>query len=275
MARSAAPEPRRRGDLGLRFLSAVVVGPLVLAAEVAGGWAFAAVAVAICAAGAIEWERLTAAGRPVGTLATVALTVLPGLFLEATGSLPPALGSLVAVFVAGAVVRRGGPGSLLAAAGPAYLGAAAFAVIWLRTLPSGATGPVLWLLLVVWATDIGGYTAGRAIGGPKLAPRLSPAKTWAGAAGALTFAMAVGLVMARVVPGPGIAAAIALAAALSVTAQIGDLFESWLKRRCGAKDSGGMMPGHGGVLDRIDGLVAASLAMAAMVAGFGPALGWS
>ena len=111
----------------------------------------------------------------------------------------------------------------------------------------------LWTLALVWATDIGAYFAGRAIGGPKLAPRLSPNKTWAGLVGGVLLAALFGAAMHR---SYGLPLRLTLATpALAVVAQAGDLYESWLKRRAGVKDSGTLIPGHGGVLDRLDGLV--------------------
>ena len=114
----------------------------------------------------------------------------------------------------------------------------------------------LWALALVWATDIGAYFAGRSIGGPKLAPRVSPSKTWSGLAGGVLAALLLGFLLHRLAGLP-----IQLAAAsglLAVAAQLGDLVESWMKRRAGVKDSGTLLPGHGGVMDRLDGVVAAA-----------------
>jgi phosphatidate cytidylyltransferase len=123
---------------------------------------------------------------------------------------------------------------------------------------------IFWLLLVVWGTDIGAYFAGRSLGGPKLAPRFSPNKTWSGLAGGAATAALVGLVAAIWMPVmPMLLLAIG-SAMIAVVAQIGDLFESSLKRQFDAKDSSNLIPGHGGLLDRIDGVLAASLAVAAI-----------
>jgi phosphatidate cytidylyltransferase len=128
-------------------------------------------------------------------------------------------------------------------------------LIWLRD--NGAT-PVLFVILVVCATDIGAYFTGREIGGPKLAPALSPSKTWAGLGGGMVAAALVATICSSFAPYPASApVAFVLGGILAALSQGGDLFESWLKRRAGVKDSGNLIPGHGGLLDRVDGLVAA------------------
>ena len=138
------------------------------------------------------------------------------------------------------------------AAGIFYVGLPIFALLAIRAQPGGLV-LTLWAMALVWACDIGAYAAGRTIGGPKLAPRISPAKTWAGLGGGVLLAtlLAVAMHVSLTLP-------IRLVIAtpfLAVLAQAGDLFESWLKRRAGVKDSGNILPGHGGILDRIDGIV--------------------
>ncbi len=143
----------------------------------------------------------------------------------------------------------------VAVAGLLYVGLACFSLAQLRQAPHGFAN-VIFVMLVVWAGDIGAYIAGRWIGGPRMAPSLSPGKTWSGAAGGLFCSTLAGLGVALAVSSPGHAAF--AAAALAVVAQAGDLLESGLKRWSGAKDSGGLIPGHGGLLDRLDGLLAAA-----------------
>jgi phosphatidate cytidylyltransferase len=127
-----------------------------------------------------------------------------------------------------------------------------------RRDPSFGFAALMFVLLVVWATDIGGYFAGRLIGGPKLWPRVSPKKTWAGAIGG--FAASLGVAVGFAVSGFGkLVSLLLLAAMLSIAAQLGDLLESAIKRRFGVKDSGHLIPGHGGLMDRLDGFVAAIL----------------
>lgn len=144
------------------------------------------------------------------------------------------------------------------AAGILYIGIAGIALIELRHDNEAGRANVLFLVLVVWASDIGAYMAGRAFGGPRLAPGISPNKTWSGAAGGLASAILVGVLAAWILAPGGASRAAAVAAMLGVMAQAGDLLESWIKRRFDVKDSSGLIPGHGGLLDRLDGLIAAA-----------------
>jgi phosphatidate cytidylyltransferase len=158
-----------------------------------------------------------------------------------------------------------------AALGMAYFAPACLALVWLRADTVTGRGNVLFLVLVVWASDIGAYLSGRLFGGPKLAPRISPGKTWSGALGGLASVVLVGLIAAQIVPGGSLWRAGLVAACLGVAAQSGDLLESALKRRAGVKDSGRLMPGHGGLLDRLDGMLFAAplAAVLALTAGEG------
>jgi phosphatidate cytidylyltransferase len=171
---------------------------------------------------------------------------------------------------------RGGLPGIWLAFGVLYIGAAAVALIHLRGDASAGLVNVLFLFLTVWASDIGAYAAGRCFGGPKLAPSVSPNKTWSGAAGGLLSAVAIGgaaaYVMALVAgtPPPPAGRALLVAGAIGVLAQAGDLFESWIKRRFQVKDSSSLIPGHGGLLDRLDGVLAAAPAAAALGVLLGP-----
>jgi phosphatidate cytidylyltransferase len=162
--------------------------------------------------------------------------------------------------VAEKVARR------IAAFGVLYCALPALALIWVRGLPQGLMATV-FLLVCVWATDIVAFFAGRAIGGPKLAPSISPNKTWAGAIGGVTGATLIaGGVAATWLPGGPVAGFFVGAAVLAALSVLGDLLESHLKRRAGVKDSGNILPGHGGVMDRLDGLVPVAVAGAGMFA---------
>jgi phosphatidate cytidylyltransferase len=177
--------------------------------------------------------------------------------------MPYALAAIGVATVALFAIRRG-RGWL--AAGPLYLGLPCALLIWLRADAIDGRETVLWLFIVVWASDIGAYLAGRTFGGPRLAPRISPGKTWSGAIGGLVIAGVVGCLVALAFGHEHPARALAIATLFSLIAQLGDLAESWLKRRFGVKDSGNLIPGHGGLLDRVDALLLAALAMGLLTA---------
>ncbi len=186
---------------------------------------------------------------PLGVLAPLALG--PGFF---------ALGLVFGMAIAVAIVAR----NAALGAGLVYVGLPILALLWLRQLPDIGLVLTFWALSLVWATDIGAFFAGRAIGGPKIAPAISPSKTWAGLFGGMAMAMllAVGFHRWLALPVPLVWATPLLA----VAAQAGDFFESWMKRRAGVKDSGTLLPGHGGVLDRLDGVATAAPLAALLVA---------
>lgn len=148
--------------------------------------------------------------------------------------------------------------------GVIYIAVPCIAVIWLRADPETGLATVLWLLAVIWGTDTGAYFAGRGIGGPKLAPRISPKKTWAGLGGGMIAAGAVGGATAAILGLSNASALVAFSILLAVIAQGGDLLESAVKRHFKVKDSGNIIPGHGGLLDRLDGLMTAAPAVAAV-----------
>jgi phosphatidate cytidylyltransferase len=143
----------------------------------------------------------------------------------------------------------------LMAAGTLWIVLAAAALLWLRADPTSGRDNLLFLLLLIWASDIGAYLVGRLIGGPRLAPLISPGKTWSGAAGGIAAAVAVGWCAVWTTTG-SLAWATVTALILCVIGQFGDLAESWAKRHFGVKDSGTIIPGHGGLLDRLDALLA-------------------
>jgi phosphatidate cytidylyltransferase len=259
-----------------RVISALVLAAGALIAVLVGGWLLTAVVLAAVVVMAGEWSRLLpdVGGGP--RKLTMAVTVLTAggavLALEGAGRPDVALagvllGALLAA--AGAALAPGFPPNRVAG-GVVYIGLPALALVWLRGHVPGGLEHVLWLLLVVWATDVCAYVAGRTIGGPKLAPRVSPSKTWAGLVGGMAGASIVGGLAAMEL-GAGLWLGAGLGPVMALVAQTGDLFESTLKRRAGLKDSGHLIPGHGGLLDRIDGLVFAAPLFAALVWLFGRA----
>lgn len=169
--------------------------------------------------------------------------------------------SLVAALIADLVVGRRKAMSW-GIIGGAYIGLAAIGLLYLREEEPHGLVTVVWLVIVVAAADVGGYFAGRLIGGPKLWPQVSPKKTWAGAAGGIGLAMFAGGLLSLATAGTHFVAILIVSALAAVISQGGDLAESAFKRHFGVKDSGRLMPGHGGALDRFDGLMAAALAAA-------------
>lgn len=267
----AAVRPGRWSDLGLRVASAAVLAPVALACVWFGGLAWTALIMAASFGLVAEW--VTLCGHPLRTW--------PGRLVLAVVMMATAFGgaNLGAAWLVPALIFLGlATFSTLAwdrwlALGIAYVGVPVLALCALRGAPAGRLD-VLLLLGVVWASDIGAYFAGRAVGGPKLAPSISPGKTRSGALGGLFAAVLLGSGMAWALA-PGSAPAVAaLSAILSVASQAGDLFESWVKRRFGVKDSGRTIPGHGGLLDRLDGLLAAAPVMALAAWAGGGGIAW-
>lgn len=256
-----------------RILSAVVLAPIVLVLEILGGWAFALL-LAVCAVLlALEWRHLIAArfDQRAGDVAGVAAggIALVVVGVAAIGEVDIALIVTVVGAIAAAAIAFLTKGSAFwTGLGVLYLGLPLLALVWLRALPEIGLATILWLFLVVWSTDIMAYVVGRKMGGPKLAPSISPGKTWSGLYGGMAGAAVIGVVMALVVEQISLLPSVVLAIALAVVAQIGDLAESALKRQAGVKDSGGLIPGHGGLFDRIDGLLFAApvLAVVMMIA---------
>lgn len=146
--------------------------------------------------------------------------------------------------------------------GIVYSLAAVLALLWLRHQPAGGRETIVWIVAVIWATDIGGYVVGRAAGGAKLAPRISPGKTWSGLFGGMAWAAMASAICAWAFGLGHTVSLAAFGAALAVVGQIGDLLESAAKRQAGLKDSGSLIPGHGGLLDRVDGLMAVLVVVA-------------
>jgi phosphatidate cytidylyltransferase len=246
-----------------RIVSALVLAPPALAA-VWFGWPWLPLLVLLAVGGmGWEWARLCGRGEFARVGPPILLTgVLSVLILSFEGSGIAAcavalLGALVALTVA-AVTRSAEP--LWVGLGTLWFTLGALAFLWLARGPAGRE-TALWLLAVVWATDIGAYVVGRAVGGPRLAPRISPHKTWAGLVGGVTSAAVVALV-ATSLTGARSGFLVGLSIVLAVVAQLGDLAESHAKRHFGVKDASGLIPGHGGLLDRLDGLLAAAIAAA-------------
>lgn len=241
-------------NLLVRVMAAAVLVPLTLVCAYVGGWLWTALVTLAVIGLDIEWLMVVGAAGELRVAASGAVALaLNGLFLS-LGRLEAAVFVSILGLIGVALLssqRRG-----WTVAGFVYAVAAQFAAVLVRADSEMGFAALVFVLLIVWATDIGGYFAGRGIGGPKLWPKVSPNKTWAGAVGG--FAGSLAVAGGFVASGLGKALPLlALAGVLSVAGQLGDLFESAVKRRFGVKDSSHLIPGHGGLMDRLDGLVAA------------------
>jgi phosphatidate cytidylyltransferase len=252
-APAAAAEQGSR-NLVMRVGAALVLAPTAVAIAYAGGWLWSALVTLAVIGLYVEWLMIVGAARARRAVASGVIALALAGFCFALGRIDWAIAALVLGFVAVGLtspVRRS-----WTVAGYVYAGAAEIASVVVRLDQAYGFVALILILLVVWVTDIGGYFAGRGIGGPKLWPRVSPKKTWAGAIGGFAASLVVAggfaaLGLAKTVP------VVLVGAALSVASQLGDLFESAVKRRFGVKDSSHLIPGHGGLMDRLDGLVAA------------------
>jgi phosphatidate cytidylyltransferase len=247
----AAPGAR---NLLLRIAVALVLAPAAIAIAYAGGWLWITLVTVASIGLFVEWLTIVGEAKRTPVIASgVTGLALAGLLL-ALGFVEIALIVLMLGLVAVAWLtpeRR-----VWAVTGFGYAAVAELASVLLRLDPVQGWTALMLVLLVVWVTDIGGYFVGRGIGGPKLWPRVSPNKTWAGAIGGFAASLAVAWGFSACGLGKT-SALLLLGSALSIASQLGDLFESAVKRRFGVKDSSHIIPGHGGLLDRLDGFVAA------------------
>lgn len=251
----------RGNELTLRVYSALILASLAITSAYLGRWPFAVVW-SVAAMGVLwEWVSLVGGAERRSALVAGGASLAPALLLAATGFFVAAvlvlvIGTLAVAALVSAERRR------WVAGGIPYAGALGIAPIVLRSDNEAGFVAVIFIFAVVWTTDVVAYFAGRALGGPKLMPQVSPNKTWSGALAGTLAAAAAALAVGKAAGLTEIFAISVLAIALSVLAQAGDLFESFLKRRFGAKDSSHLIPGHGGLMDRLDGFVTASVAAA-------------
>jgi phosphatidate cytidylyltransferase len=244
--------------IATRVLSALVMAPVALAAIYLGSPVFD---LFIVAAGMVmiwEWTRLTGHGH-FGAAGAGLVVVIALNCLAVFAGWPVAV---IPILIAGTVITagianwEGNERPIWAGAGALYVGLPTAALMWLRGYSEDGLLIVVWLFVVVWATDIGAYIAGRIIGGPKLAPSISPNKTWAGLGGGVLLAAVMGSLIAGLEGVINAAIPAVAGGLLAIVAQIGDLAESAIKRKFHAKDSSNIIPGHGGLLDRVDGVIA-------------------
>lgn len=263
-------------NLRLRLISAGILMPVVLFGVYWGGILYAAIAICALAIGLYEWMRLVAprAGERLVSIACAMLgaVMMMGWLFSMSLAILLAVAAMVVLF---GMARAENPTEAgLMAFGIPYMAGSGLALLALRGAPLGGAGLAFYVLMAVWGTDIGAYAAGRMIGGAKLAPAISPSKTWAGLFGGMALAAILGYFAARMGGAARPATALVLSPVLACVAQAGDLFESYFKRRAGVKESGDLIPGHGGVLDRIDGLVFAAIAAALFQAFAGQQMKW-
>jgi phosphatidate cytidylyltransferase len=262
---NAGGPARQMSNLQLRVISSVVLIVAVLAVTYLGGVAFRLLAALIAGAIFYEWSAMSrgAASARYQLVAAVLLAVVLLALLLGYSALGVFV--LLGLSVAASLLDSGiGGQGLWTPAGLAYAGLSGLSLALLRDGDQTGLTAILFLFAVVWATDIAAYFVGRSLGGPKLAPAISPGKTQSGAIGGAVGGVIAGIALAAFA-GLGNLPLLALVAfLLSVVSQAGDLFESWVKRRHGVKDSGSLIPGHGGVMDRVDGLVAAAFALYAI-----------
>jgi phosphatidate cytidylyltransferase len=257
---------RPPADMMLRLYSAIVLVAVALFMTLASVESFAILVVLFISAMAWEWGRLVRSrGFDLAFGAQLAATWLAS-WAAVEGSLTYALGAIAAgaglAFVL-RLIRDELNEAWWSGGGVFYAGLPAVSLIWLRGDPAYGLIAVLYLFAIVWTTDSAAYGFGRWLGGPKLAPRISPKKTWAGLVGGVVSAGAVGMLFGWVAALPVLWSG-GLGAALALISQMGDLGESGVKRIFGIKDSSRLIPGHGGVLDRIDGLIFAAVAAGAI-----------
>jgi phosphatidate cytidylyltransferase len=248
-------------ELTQRVLSGIVMAAVSIGAAIYGSWPFALLWTGASLAVAFEWQRLVhkeAYRFPFSLAAMAVLLAGVGAWL----SMPLLLLAAVAVAgLMGVVTSAGLRRETLAGVG--YAAGLAASVILCRNVGYDGFVVILWLFAAVWGTDIMAYFTGRSLGGPKLWPSVSPKKTWSGALGGLAGGILISCVLLGMLGVSLKPQHILLSAAFSVLTQVGDLFESALKRRYGVKDSGSLIPGHGGFMDRLDGFIVAVIAAAA------------
>ncbi len=242
-------------NLFIRICSALVLAPIVIAAEWWGGWPFLALVLIISAAVCFEWLRITSPKMRSVPIALIVALMLSSLYFVATVSLSTAIWPVILLFCGLLIAGYASGQRFWLGAGFAYAFLLGAALLIIRNDSEFGMAAIALIVAVVWATDIFAYVVGRTFGGPKLWPAISPGKTWSGAIGGLCAGILASVAFIGVIDDLSLVRLIWVGFLLSVVSECGDLFESWIKRRFQVKDSGNLIPGHGGVMDRVDGLV--------------------
>ncbi len=257
-------------SLGARTASTVILVPMVVGLFWYGGIPLLFFLLTVTLIMAFEWDRLNAV-----SVTKLAFFGLAGFSIAALVSMKifgyPSVLAILGLAIIGQIVVtwRENRSVLIGAIGPIYIILPVCTLLWLADLPKVGSGIVFWLMVSVWTTDVFAYFVGGLLGGPKLAPRISPGKTWSGLMGGVLAATVIGgLLYGMFIPFDVLEISLQnflLAALMAISAQIGDLGESWLKRKQMVKDSGKLIPGHGGLLDRVDGLILSTPLLAFLV----------
>jgi phosphatidate cytidylyltransferase len=266
-----------QGNLATRIFSAAALIPAVVGAIWYGGAVFLLMLAIAIGLLSIEWGKMSAPDAPAEVAVTITVAVLTGVFAAYNGWYRLSWLLMIGGAIAAAIASRHRTERAADAGyGVIYIAPACIIMVWLRdtasetfsletwNIPGPGVSWMITLFAVTWAADIGAYGVGRIVGGTKLWPRISPNKTWAGFVGGLIIATLVGLAAWRLLPALGISVRTALIVGFAggAATMAGDLWESILKRRFGVKDSGDLIPGHGGLFDRVDGLMFAVMAVA-------------
>ncbi|HBB54839.1 MAG TPA: phosphatidate cytidylyltransferase [Hyphomonadaceae bacterium] len=257
-----------RRELALRVASAIVLVPVGLGSVLAGGWALALILFALGVAMAFEWTRMTRAPTAVSLFWITILTTAAALALATLRHGEHAVAAIVLGSMAATFPTRNLWNGLERAFGAVLIAGALTAFAFVRARPEHGFDWAMGVLLAIWANDIAAYFGGGALGGPKLVPTISPAKTWAGLISGIAAGAFVVMVWSGVRGdsfGPPLLAAV-IGAVIALIGQIGDVGESVIKRHYNVKDASGLIPGHGGFMDRLDALCAASIASALVLA---------
>ena len=260
--RKTMPGTAPQHEIAKRVVSAVVLAIVALGAVIASPWSFAVLVIVAGVIVAWEWGKLVrATGADMIALVGV-LTVAAIAVLVTMGRIDAALISIPIALVAVWALSLGSRNAAWSVLGLAYAALPAFALVWLRSDATLGLAAMLYLLAVSWTTDTASYAAGRLIGGPKLAPAISPKKTWSGLIVGTIAPAIVGYATSLLLKDTSGLRLALVSIAIAAFCQLGDLSESAVKRKAGTKDRSHLTPGHGGLLDRIDGLLFASLAAA-------------
>jgi phosphatidate cytidylyltransferase len=253
-----AADPSKWRDLGVRIVTAAILIPLVVLVVWLGSYWFEAIVTLLALLMAREWVKLALRGDKIQLALHFAAALAAPLLATRT---EPSVGlAIVAGLWVASMIRQHQQGrqhSLWTIVGVPYVALPAMAFVLLRASDQFGFVAVSWVLVVVWSADTAAYFAGRIFGGPRLWPRISPKKTWAGMAGAIVGGAVASMLAAAFFGVQAATPMLVVGGALGAIEQGGDLFESALKRHAGVKDSSRLIPGHGGMLDRVDGLVAA------------------